>query len=44
MTIIQMRTAVANAYPGDKWSSRVRKMPDNQILATYMRLKNAGKL
>lgn len=44
MTITQMRTAVANAYPGDKWSSRVRKMADMQVTATYLRLKNAGKL
>lgn len=44
MTIHQMRNAVANAYPGDGWSAKVRNMPDKQIHATYMRLMNAGKL
>ncbi len=44
MSIHQMRTAVANAYPGDGWAMKVHKMPDKQVHATYMRLLNAGKL
>ncbi|ALY08649.1 hypothetical protein QCN36_gp54 [Arthrobacter phage CastorTray] len=44
MTITQKRIAVANAYPGEKWASRVRKMPDEQIHTVYTRLMNAGKL
>ncbi|ASR83345.1 hypothetical protein SEA_MEDIUMFRY_49 [Arthrobacter phage MediumFry] len=44
MTISQKREAVAKAYPGEKWASRVRKMPDEQVHTVYMRLMNAGKL
>lgn len=44
MSIHQMRAAVANAYPGDGWASKVRNMPDKQVHAMYMRLMNAGKL
>lgn len=44
MPIHQMRTAVANAYPGDGWAKRVQKMSDKQIHVIYMRLMNAGEL
>ena len=40
MTINQMRTFVSKAYPGDGWISRVKRMPDNQIIAIYYNLLN----
>lgn len=44
MSISQMRAAVAKAYPSDKWTSKVQKMSDKQVYATYMRLLNAKQL
>lgn len=38
------RIAVAGAYPGDRWRAKVAKMPEDQILAIYLRLKKAGKI
>lgn len=40
----QKRAAVANAYPGAKWSQKVQAMPDAQVHTVYIRLMNAGKL
>lgn len=40
----QIRTAVANAYPGDTWSRKVQKMNDPQVQAVYLRLKAKGKV
>lgn len=38
------RAAVSAAYSGDKWAQRVKKMPDDQISAIYLRLKAQGKI
>lgn len=35
MNINQMRSFVIKAYPGDGWLSKVKRMPDNQIMAIY---------
>ena len=35
MSIEQMRTEVANLYPGEAWKRRVRDMSDAQIFAIY---------
>lgn len=32
-----MRSEVAKMYPGDKWKRRVKKMPDSQITAIYLK-------
>lgn len=41
---IQKRTALTKAYPGRKWADKVKRMPEDQVVATYLRLKRAGKL
>ena len=30
-----MRAFITKAYPGDGWMSKVKRMPDNQIVAIY---------
>ena len=35
MNINQMRSFIIKAYPGDGWLSKVKRMPDNQIMAIY---------
>lgn len=44
MSIAQMRALLKQAYPGADWPSKVDRMHDKQVAATYMRLMNAGKL
>lgn len=44
MTNDQMREKVAEAYSGDNWKLKVRRMPDDQIVAIYYRLLKSGKI
>jgi len=44
MTNDQMREKVSEAYSGDKWKQKVRRMPDDQIIAIYYRLLKSGKI
>lgn len=44
MTNDQMRDKVMEAYPGDNWKQKVRRMPDDQIIAIYYRLLKSGKI
>lgn len=44
MTNDQMREKVAAAYDGDKWKQKVRRMPDDQIVAIYYRFLKSGKI
>lgn len=38
MSEIEMkRTFVADLYPGPRWKEKVRKMPDSQVIAIYLR-------
>jgi len=39
-----MRDWVSSAYPGKIWKERVKKMPDEQIIALYYRLVKQGKI
>lgn len=32
-----MRQEVTAMYPGDKWKRRVKKMPDDQVTAIYLK-------
>lgn len=32
-----MRAYVADMYPGPRWKKKVKKMPDGQVMAIYMR-------
>lgn len=47
LSINAMRNIVREAYPGDKWQSKVDNMPDNQVMAIYFRMcrepNKAGK-
>lgn len=43
--ISKKREAVIAAYPGSsKWKSKVTKMPEDQVIAVYLRLKAQGKV
>ncbi|MDF2800176.1 MAG: hypothetical protein K0S61_79 [Anaerocolumna sp.] len=44
MSIILMREAVKNVYPGDKWRNKVRNMSDNQVIAIYHKFLESKKL
>ena len=44
MTNDQMRDKVMKAYPGDNWKQKVRRMPDDQIVAIYYRLLKSGRI
>lgn len=39
-----MRAKIAVAYPGQRWADKVKKMPANQVRATYMRMVEDKKL
>ncbi len=41
MTIEQMRTYVAERYPGKEWKHRVKCMPDSQVMAIYYRFEKS---
>jgi NAD(P)H-dependent flavin oxidoreductase YrpB (nitropropane dioxygenase family) len=41
---VQMRDAIIVAYPSKRWAEKVKRMPDNQVIAVYMRLKLQGKV
>ena len=44
MSVSQMRSALCKLYGGaQNWVNRVRRMPDNQVYAIYMRMLEAGK-
>lgn len=44
MSVEQMRDALMKAYPGQRWSDKVKKMSDNQVIAVYYRMLNAKQL
>lgn len=44
MNAQQMRDAVSKAYSGPDWPYKVKKMPDNQVIALYYRLLKSKKL
>lgn len=35
MKVEQMRSEIANAYPGDSWKTRAKKMSEKQVIAIY---------
>ena len=39
-----MRERVSKAYSGEAWKTKVREMPDNQIIAVYYRMLKKGTL
>lgn len=38
------REALKQAYPSKRWADKVKKMPDDQVVAVYLRLKKQGKI
>jgi hypothetical protein len=44
MTDAQKRQYVANLYDGPKWKKQVEKMPDEQIVAIYLKHLNDGEM
>jgi len=45
MTRQQEKELVKQAYPHSKsWASKVDRMPENQVTAIFLRLKQQGKL
>lgn len=43
--ISRKRELVLKAYPHSKtWPAQVKKMPDNQIIAIFLRLRRQGKV
>jgi hypothetical protein len=45
MSVDQMREYVIKRYPGSlTWAARVKKMPDNQVMAIYYNLKQRESL
>ena len=43
MTTEQMRTAIGEVYSSDSWNAKVKKMPDDQVVAIYYKFLAAGK-
>lgn len=44
MDVQQMRDRCRTAYSGQKWYDRVKKMPDDQIVALYYSLVKQGRI
>lgn len=44
MNTKQKREALKSAYSGEKWIAKVNGMPDNKVVAIYLRLKTQGKV
>lgn len=44
MSVEQMRMAISKVYPGGKWSKKVSKMSDKQVIAVYSRMLYDKKL
>ena len=45
MSIEQMRDVLCKQYhSAPKWVDKVSKMSDNQVIAIYMRMLNAGRI
>lgn len=38
------REELKRAYPNKKWAEKVDKMPEDQVVAVYMRLRQQGKI
>lgn len=44
MSVADMRRLVANAYNGESWKSKVRRMPDDQIVAIFYSMVRNGQI
>lgn len=41
---VEERRALLDAYSGDRWADKVKKMTDGQVHAVYIRLKLQGRI
>lgn len=39
MSVELMRKELISCYPGKSWAMRVQKMPEAQVIAIYLRIK-----
>ena len=44
MSTEQMRSRLAELYPGPKWRLRVMQMPERQVVAIYKNMSQNGRL
>ena len=42
MNVETMRSEIAKVYSGDGWKNKVKKMPENQVVAVYLNFKKTG--
>ena len=42
MNVETMRSEIAKVYTGDGWKRKVKKMPENQVVAVYLNFKKTG--
>ena len=42
--IAQKREAIKKAYPTKSWADQVKKMPDHQVIALFLRFKSQHKI
>lgn len=42
--IVGMRQKIQDAYSSDSWKQKVKRMPNDQIIAIYYKFKRAGKI
>lgn len=38
------REAITKLYNSKNWADKVKKMPDNQVIAIYMKYRKDGKI
>ena len=44
MTIFEQRQAIARVYASPSWKKKVENMPDDQVVAVYLKFEGQGKL
>lgn len=44
MTTEQKRSELMKAYPSHSWKQKCKKMPENQVIALYLKFKKEGKI
>lgn len=43
-TTAQMRSALLDAYPGEGWRNKVKRMSESQIFVLYTKFKLSGRI
>lgn len=42
--VSKKREALKSVYPSKRWATKVNNMPESQVIAVYLRLKQQGKV